>query len=220
MAPKKTILHTMFMFIIVLSACNGASPQDEIYEHLEEAVQLESNFELQQDEITALEKQEQEIYSQIVDLDMSDFDDIKDLADEAIEIIEQRVENLKIEQESLSDAKEEFENIKPLINDLKEENVRNKATEMYEVMMDRYKAYDNLHEAYLRSLEEEEELYTLIKDEDTSEDDLKDQIATINNTYQEVLDGNEEFNTHTITYNELKKDFYELANINVTYDED
>lgn len=220
MAPKGSILYIMFILAMILSACSGTtSTEDKIYEHLEEAVRLESSFEEQQNDITALEKEEQEIYSQIIELDMSEFDKIKDSAQQAIEIIETRSEKIEIEKESINSSQEEFEKINSLIGELKEQDVKDKAEEMYSVMMDRYDAYDAMHEAYLRSLEEEEKLYTLLQNEDVTEDDLKDQIAIINNTYQEVLDGNDQFNTNTVTYNELKKEFYEVANINVQYDE-
>ena len=210
----------MVLIFIILSACSGTSPQEKIYEHLEKAVSLEEGFEEQQDEITALEKQEQQIYSQIIELDMSEFEQVKELSQEAIDIIKQRSDKITLEQESISASREEFEKIDDLINDLKEEEVRDKAEELYKVMIVRYEAYDVLHDAYIRSLEEEEKLYTLLQNEDVSEEELKDQIAEINNTYQEVIDGNEQFNTNTVTYNELKKEFYEIADINVTYDED
>jgi len=210
----------MVLIFIILSACSGTSPQEKIYEHLEKAVSLEEGFEEQQDEITALEKQEQQIYSQIIELDMSEFEQVKELSQEAIDIIKQRSDKITLEQESISASREEFEKIDDLINDLKEEEVRDKAEELYKVMIERYEAYDVLHDAYIRSLEEEEKLYTLLQNEDVSEEELKDQIAEINNTYQEVIDGNEQFNTNTVTYNELKKEFYEIADINVTYDED
>lgn len=210
----------MMLIFIILSACSGTSPQEKIYEHLEEAVSLEIGFEEQQDEITALEKQEQQIYNQIIELDMSEFEQVKELSQEAIDIIEQRSEKIALEQESISASREEFEKIDDLINDLKDDEVRDKAEELYKVMIERYEAYDVLHDAYIRSLEEEEKLYTLLQNEDVSEEELKDQIAEINNTYQEVIDGNEQFNTNTVTYNELKKEFYEVADIKVTYDED
>jgi len=216
----KKKIYIISILIFILSACNKASTQDKIYEHLEEAVKLETSFEEQQEQITSLEQEEQEIYNQITDLNMDEFDQIKELAQEAINIIEDRAEKINIEKESISSSQAEFEKIKPLIDDLKNEDLQNKAEEMYSIMMDRYEAYDLLHKAYLQSLEEEKNLYTLLQDEDVSEDDLKDQIAIINDTYQEVLDGNEQFNDKTVTYNELKREFYENSNIEVTYEED
>src|SRR5699024_993731 len=128
---------------------------DKIYEHLEEAVKLETSFEEQQEQITSLEQEEQEIYNQITDLNMDEFDQIKELAQEAINIIEDRAEKINIKKESISSSQAEFEKIKPLIYDLKNEDLQNKAEEMYSIMMDRYEAYDLLHKAYLQSLEEE-----------------------------------------------------------------
>src|SRR5690625_1355447 len=107
----------MVLIFIILSACSGTSPQAKIYEHLEKAVSLEEGFEEQQDEITALEKQEQQIYSQIIELDMSEFEQVKELSQEAIDIIKQRSDKITLEQESISASREEFEKIDDLINE-------------------------------------------------------------------------------------------------------
>jgi len=210
----------MIGFIIILSACSGSSTQEKIYEHLEEAVALENSFEELQNQIADLEKQEQDIYNEISDLEMSEFDKIKDLAQKAIEIIEERSDKIKQEKESIDASKEEFEKTDDLIEELEEDEVKEKAKEMYDVMIDRYETYDTLHDAYLQSLQEEHDMYLLFQEEEIKEDDLDEQISKINHLYEEVLDGNEQFNSYTVTYNELKKEFYDLANIQVKYEED
>lgn len=216
---KKTFFPLIFISLI-LAACGGPSPEEEIYEHLEEAVRLEADFEAQQDEITALEIEEQEIFEQIGDLSLSEMETIQQLAERALAIIEERREKLTIERDSIYASKEEFEKIHDLIQEISAEEVKDKADELYQVMMARYDAYDVLYDAYDRSLKLEKELYILYQDETVTEEVLREQIAKINDTYQEVLDSNDKFNDHTVTYNELKKEFYDLADIQVVYKED
>ncbi|WP_188454538.1 YkyA family protein [Virgibacillus oceani] len=220
MIRKKAIVILAILCIILLSACTGASTKDEIYDHLEKAVTLEDAFEKQQDSIVELEKEEQQLYSQIIDLGMDEFDKIKQLSKQAIESIEKRTDKIKLEKESIDASKEEFQEIKELIADLEEDKVRKKANEMYDVMMNRYEAYEKLNNAYNNSLKLEKELYTMLQDKDMKQEKLTDHISNINESYQKVLDANDKFNASTTDYNALKKEFYDLAGIDVKYEAD
>lgn len=219
MALKKLPL-LFFGIIFILSACSGESVEEKIHTHLEEAVTLEEDFKAQQSEITDLEKQEQEIYKQIIDLGMDELDKIIELSEEAITIINERKEKLDIEKESITKAEEEFQSIESLLDDLEEETVKTKAEEMFQTMINRYNSYEELYNAYTESLEYEKELYTMLQEKELEQETLNEQIAKINESYEEILSANDQFNEHTIAYNELKQEFYEAANINVTYSEE
>lgn len=220
MSFKNIYLYIALGAIIILAACNGPSAQEKIYDHLEEAVQLEAGFEALQDEIVALEKQEQEIYSQIADLEADKFDEIKKLSEQAIESIEKRSDKVVLEKESIAASQAEFEKIKDIIEKLDEEAMKEKAEEMYNMMTERFQAYDTLHAAYLLSLKEETALYTLLQKEDLTQDELTEQIMLINDVYEQVIQGNEAFNTDTVAYNALKEEFYTVAKLEVTYKRD
>ncbi|MCF3944735.1 YkyA family protein [Oceanobacillus alkalisoli] len=219
MTWKKTVL--MFgLLLIVLSACSSESTEEKIHTHLEETVVLEQEFEAQQSEITELEKQEQEIYAQVIDLGMDDFEEITKLSQDAIALIEERKEKIDVESESIQAAKEEFQSIEALLDDLEEGDAKTKGEEMYQTMMDRYITYDDLYEAYKQSLDLETELYTLLQDEEVEQEVLNEQIEKINATYEQILTANDTFNELTVGYNELKQAFYEAANMEVTFEEE
>lgn len=196
------------------------SAEERIYTHLEETVAIEEDFKAQQKEITDLEKQEQEIYSQIIEMDIEEMDGIIKLSEEAAALIDERKEKLEIEKNSLESAKDEFQSVEALIEDLEEEALKEKAKELYEVMMDRYASYDELYEAYTQSLELEKELYTLLQEEELEQETLNKQIVQINDSYEKILSFNEDFNKYTTQYNELKKEFYEAAEMNVTFEKE
>src|SRR5690625_6238030 len=65
---KKTLLLLTISLVTFLTACNSGSTEEKIHGHLEEAVTIEADFEKHQNEITDLEKKEQELYSEIIDL--------------------------------------------------------------------------------------------------------------------------------------------------------
>lgn len=203
------------MLTILLTACNSQSIEQQIHNQMEEAISLEETFAQQQDIITDLETKEQEIYKQIIELEGDESADINELSEQAIEIIEQRTEEIELEKESIDASQQEFREIESLIPELENDQVRGSAQVMYETMISRYNSYDKLYDAYTESSALEKELYTLLTQEDVDQDQITSQINAINESYQNVLEANEAFNRYTVEYNDLKKEFYELANIGV-----
>lgn len=206
------------ILFIVLTGCSSQSTEEQIHNHLEEAVALEEEFENQQSVITDLESQEQEIYSQIIDLGMDDIEQIKELSSEALSIIDEREEKIELEKESIESSQKEFSNIDDLISKIEDADLKEKAEKMYEVMDNRYSVYAELNEAYLTSLEKERKLYTMLEQEDLEQKELTNHINSINETYEQVLDLNEQFNNYTVEYNALKKEFYEAAELDIAYE--
>lgn len=219
MVIKKIVALISLCSILVLTACDGSSTTEKIYNHLEEAVSLEETFEEQQHSIVQLEKKEQELYSKIMDLGMDKFEKIKELSNEAIQSIEKRSEKVELEKESIESSKEEFMKIKDLIAKLENKKVQEKANKLYDVMMKRYNAYEKLNQAYTKSLTLEIELYQMLQKKDVKQEDLSEHIAKINDSYKKVLDANDAFNNYTKEYNNLKKEFYKIAELNVEYGE-
>lgn len=220
MLYRKTAIILLIGLLTLLAACSEATTSEKIYTHLEKAVTLEEAFEEQQNKIVELEKKEQELYSQIIDLNMDEFDKIKSTAKEAIKVIEERKDLISLEKESIEASKEEFKKVKGLIEELEKEDAKEKANEMYDVMMKRYEAYDKLNEAYTQSLKLEVDLYTMLQKEDLKQETLTAHIEKINETYKKVLEANDNFNSYTEKYNQLKKEFYQVAKIDVKYEEE
>ncbi|GAB3068271.1 YkyA family protein [Virgibacillus ainsalahensis] len=216
---RKGLFFLMIGFFLILAACNSESAEMQIHNHLEEAVELEEGFEQQQSEITELERQEQELYSQIADLGMDEFEQIQEISQQAIEVIDQRADKIELEKESIEASKEEFNKTEGLIEDLEDEEIKAKAENMYEIMNNRYGSYNDLYAAYTSSLELEKELYTMLQEEGLEQETLTDHIKIINDSYQQILDANEQFNNETVEYNALKQEFYDAAEINVEYEE-
>ncbi|MBY7143778.1 YkyA family protein [Virgibacillus sp. NKC19-3] len=215
---KKSIIVLAISLSIVLAACSGESAEQQLHNHLEEAVSLEEEFEQQQEEIINLEKQEQELYKEIIELDADELDQIQENSQQAINTVDQRSDKIELEKESIDASQEEFNEVSGLIEDLEEET-KAKAEEMYQIMENRYSAYNDLYDAYTQSLELERELYSMLQEEDLEQEALSDHINTVNEGYQQVLEANEQFNEYTVEYNALKQEFYELAGLDVEYEE-
>lgn len=192
------------------------STEEKIHQILESVVEKEKVFEEQQDPLVKLENEEQKLYEEIMKLGTKNLDEIVEKSDAAIEVVEKRMVHMKEEQKSLEESKQEFERVKPLINKIEEKAAKDKAEELYSIMMERYKTHDQLYTAYMKGLEFDKELYNMLKDEERSLDELEDQIVKINNIYQEVITANEKFNALTKEYNDTKHSFYQLSGLDFT----
>src|SRR5699024_11505236 len=84
-------------------------------------------------------------------------------------------------------ARDEFEKINPLIEKISDEKEQEITNEMYETMMSRYDAYDNVYDSYMESINVTEDLYELLKDEDFKEDEVYDVISNVNDLYEDVV---------------------------------
>jgi len=204
--------------VFIMTACTGLSAQEEMYNHLEEAVEKEEGFREQQQPLVKLENEEQELYEKIIDLNMDQFDKIQSLSKEAAGIVEERQEKLEAEKESIEAAKEEFNEFKPLIDELGEEQAeaKEKAQELVETMDSRYQAYQKLYDAYNKALKHDKELYDMLQNKELAEEDMQKKIESINNSYNQVIEANKEFNQHTDQYNNEKKELYEALDLNVS----
>lgn len=221
MKTAKRLAAAVLITLIItsLSACKGfESPGEKMHERLEDVVELESEFEKQQDPLVKLEKNEQEIYAKIISLGLEKMDEIKTLSDEALASVAKRKEYMDKEEESIQESKEAFEKVKPIMEEMDgegETELKKQAEKLYDVMMDRYEVHDKLYDNYTTGLKYDNELYEMFKNKDVKIDALEEQIQKINEVYQKVLDNNEEFNKLTKQYNDLKIDFYEKAGVEV-----
>jgi len=216
MMKKISIISVMFVTIFVLSGCfNQQTPEEQIYDVLEKAVDLEKDFENQQDPLLDLENEEKELYNQIISLGMKEYDKIVQLSKQAIEIVDKRKDLMEKENDSILSAKKEFEKMKPILEKIEDENNKKLGEKLYDTMMDRYDAHEKLYEKYMEGLSYDRELYEMFQNKDLSMKDLQSQIEKINQTYEEVIKANQVFNDTTNQYNQDKMEFYEEANLNI-----
>lgn len=201
--------------VLLVSCSNDKSVSQKIFKHAEKAAQLENGFNNQQKPLLDAEKKEQSLYNQIIALDMSKYNKIVTLSNEALDSIKHREDLLSKEKKSIDDAYKEFQKVKPLISELSNKDLKAKANTLYTSMVNRYKTYQNLHDAYQTSLSEDKKLYNMLKDKNLSIDTLQKQIDTVNKSYKTINDDKDKFNKYTGTFNKEKKDFYKAAGINI-----
>ena len=208
----------LFLIVITIGCSSGPSPEEEVYATLENVVSLEESFKEQQDPLVELENSEKAIYDEIISLSMKDFDKIVSLSAEAIALVEERENRINNEHESIQSAKSEFETVGSHIEMIEDTDLKKEAEGLVELMNRRYSAYEDLYTNYTNALTYDKELYQLFQNEDLSIEILEEQINSINESYEEVIKANNQFNEITDTYNKAKVKFYENAELNIVYE--
>lgn len=210
---------SVLALMILLSGCvNGESPEQEIFETLEKVVELEASFEEQQEPLLELEREESEIYEEILSLGMKEFDQIVKLSQEGLVLVEQKETAIQNEKKSIEEAREQFEEVKASIEKLEDEDLKEEAQSLYQLMEQRYEAYMVLWDHYMAAIGIEKDLYDLFQTEDLTLEQLQLQINNLNERYDKINEANESFNSFTEQYNEAKINFYQKAGLNVSYD--
>lgn len=215
---KKIILFILITAVLFLAACSGDSVTNTMYEHLEKSVELEEPFIESQQQLISLDSKEQEIYGQLIELSADEMDKVNELADEAITTINDRKEILAEELTIMSEANEEFSNVKELVEKLKEDDQIEKAEKLVNTMEKRYATFKELNEISVSSLDENEKLYQLFKNEELTEEELKEQITAVNEVYDQETELSNNFNQLTEQYNQEKREFYESTDLNIVFE--
>ncbi|MCA1029894.1 YkyA family protein [Bacillus timonensis] len=218
---KTRNIFMLLLLIALLTACNnGPTPQDEIYNTLENVVTKEEQFEAQQDPLVQLEQQEKEIYDQIITLGMKEFDQIVTLSKQAISLVEEREALVKLENESIQASKKEFDNVHASVEKLENDTLKKEANDLVSLMNSRYESYEKLYTLYTEAIALDKQLYQMFQKEDLSIDELEEQINKINESYTNVMTENDTFNKLTENYNKAKMAFYKNAGLEVEYKEE
>lgn len=205
------------MLIFLLTAC-GNNPAEDVYQHLEAAVELEQPFEEQQQPLQNAEMRENELFEEIIAIGTSEIEKIQSLADEALNSIDSRKQMLDIEKESIEASYQEFIKIKEYKEQFEKEEVLSSLEELQAAMEERYQQYQLLYDSYNEAANRDQELFNQLKSEDLIMEELQTQVQSVNEQYEVVEEHKEAFNTATDSYNENKRNFYEAAELNISYD--
>lgn len=215
MLKFKKLKFAVILILILVVGCTKVNPAEDIYHHLEKAVSLEAAFEQQQEPLSKAENDEYELYDQI--LGLADLEEIKVLAAKAEELAVSRKSMIETERDSIDDAFQEFLQITPIIEKIEKEELLKIANELVAIMDKRYQTYMELYNEYKIAIDLDLELYQLIQKEDLTIDELEAQHEKVNSSYEIVNGFKDQFNQYTIQYNDLKRNFYDLADLEVVY---
>jgi hypothetical protein len=211
---KISLFLCLSILIVIFAGCTKEkSPVEKMYDVLEKVVTAEKEFEQQQNPLVTLEKKEKQIYDQIIKLGMKEYDQIVKLSDEAGLLADERKGLMEKETNSIKESQKEFIKTRKIKDKFEDTALTKLANELYEIMMERYKAHDSLYLEYNEALKNDKELYGMFKNKNLPLEDLEAKVNKLNETYKRVYNANEKFNMLTEQYNDKKLLFYKQAGL-------
>ncbi|MCD8501956.1 MAG: YkyA family protein [Bacillaceae bacterium] len=212
----KMILFMMLTLSVLVTGCAKENLAEKVYHHLEAAVNIEKPFTEQQKPLAEAETKEYEIYEEI--LRLSNMEEIAQQIAIVKGLANSRLEMLEIEKEGIEAAYAEFLSVIPIVEEIEDGELKIAGENLIDAMEQRHDTYQLLYDNYLIAIGLDLELYELILEEDLTIEQLQQQHELVNTTYEIVNQYKDDFNNYTNIYNERKKDFYLLADLNVIFE--
>ena len=209
---KKLAIATVLTGTLFLSACSGASTEEQLNEILETTFEEESEYREVQSELQSREQNEQEIFESIMALTKEQQAEVEEKSQEAITSADERLELLETERESMQSAAEEFKGIDQLIEETDDETVKSDLEALREQMAERFTKHGEFTDTYEALIERQKELYAMVAEEDMDLATLQDKTNEVNEQNDLVQEAVTAFNEQTEQFNELKNETIEKMN--------
>lgn len=210
---KLAFIITLSVFL--LSGCLGQKAEEKLYIAFENAAKQEKEMFDDTKTLAALEKQGQELYTQITHEGKENNQVVKDKLDQAVTNIHDREKVLEKEKTVLGNAQEEVKYVDKNIKKLEDTKLKQQAEKIQSTYKNRSDSFKQLYDNYKQSLQLEQELYSMLQAKDEKLKSISEKIKTINQSYEQIHLEKEKFNKYTNEYNQEKIAFYKQANIKI-----
>lgn len=209
---------TLFLIIPLLlsSGCTlWDRPVEVLYDRLEEAAVTEIQLRQVYDPLLTAEKKEQKLFQQLTHLNLEQYDRIMKLSHKAIRSAKKRRRLVNQEKKIIEKAYDRLLPLKPTVQEIRKDDLKEKAKTLVRLANARYDAYQKLYDAYQNSIALDIELYKMFQDKSLRPGVLENHLEKVNNSYRRVHKTKRRFNTLTHSYNRAKLAFYKAAGLNI-----
>lgn len=208
---KKYILATGITSALLLSACSGPSTEEQLDAVLKDTFEAEKDYRETQGKMEELETAEQEKFQTIMALTQEQQEDVRANAEEALASVEERLELLETEKNSMDSAEEAFQEIDAVIEEA-DEDLKADLTALKTKMQERFDAHEQFAASYEELAADQKELYEMLLNEETELQLLQEKTVSVNAKNQEVQTAVTAFNDQTEQFNEMKNNLIEKMN--------
>ncbi|PFD41612.1 hypothetical protein CN285_11965 [Bacillus cereus] len=214
MIYRKLALITA-LSVTLLSGCLGQKPEANLYVAFENAAKQEKTMYEDTKKLAELEKQGQELYTQITLEGKENNQVVKEKLDQAVTNINDREKVLEKEKTTLENAQNEVKSVDKYIKKLEDKKSQEQAEKVQDMYKNRAESFKKLHDDYKNSLQLEQELYKMLQAKDEKLKSIQEKVKMLNQSYEQILSNKDRFNTYTNEYNQKKLAFYKQANIKI-----
>ncbi|PGT20924.1 YkyA family protein [Bacillus cereus] len=199
----------------LLTGCFGEKPEETLYTAFETAATQEKSLVDEAKKLEDLEKQGQELYSQILQEGKDHNEAVMKKIEQATANVDDREKALKNEKEMLEKAQKETKSVQSNIEKLEDKKLQKQAKAVEESYKNRYDAFQKMNENYTKALATEKELYEKLKVKETKLKEIGEKVKAVNELNVEAQKSKEQFNNYTKEYNDNKLAFYKDAQIKI-----
>ncbi|MGX7595404.1 YkyA family protein [Planococcus plakortidis] len=208
----KLAIATVLTGTLFLSACTGASTEEQLNGILEATFEEEAEYREVQSELQSREQHEQEIFESIMALTKEQQAEVEEKSQEAIASADERLEFLETERESMQSAAEQFKEIGQLIEETEDESLKSDLQALKEQMDERFMRHSEFTDQYEALIGHQKELYAMVAKEEMDLATLQDKTDEVNEQNDSVQEAVTAFNEETEQFNELKNETIEKMN--------
>ncbi|MBG9597730.1 lipoprotein [Bacillus mycoides] len=201
--------------VTLLSGCLGQKPEANLYVAFESATKQEKTLSEDTKKLATLEKQGQELYTQITLEGKENNQVVKEKLDQAVTNINDREKVLEKEKNTLENAQNEVKSVDNYIKKLEDKKLQEQAEKVQDMYRNRADSFKKLHDSYKKSLQLEQKLYNMLQAKDEKLKSIHEKVKTINQSYEQLHSDQERFNKYTNEYNQNKLAFYKQAHIKI-----
>ncbi|PFE02946.1 hypothetical protein COE15_23820 [Bacillus cereus] len=199
----------------LLSGCFGEKPEENLFVAFENAAKQEKSLFEDAKKLETLEKQGQELYTQVLNEGKEHNEAVAQKLDQAVSNVEEREKILKSEKDALEKAQKETKAVQSNVEKIKDKQIQKQAKKVEEAYKKRYDAFQKMNENYVKSMAIEKELYAKLKVKETKLKEISEKVNELNKLTEEMQKEKEKFNGYTKEYNEGKLAFYKEAKIKI-----
>lgn len=201
---KRIVSAGIFTSVLLLSACSGPAAGEQLDAVLNDTFDAEKEYRETQKKMEELEKDEQQLFESIMALTQEQQDEVDSQAEEALASAQERLELLAAEKESMGNAQENFKEIDTVIAETDDDQLKKELGSLKEKMQERFDAHGQFTEAYETLNGLQQELYTMLMDEETELKTMQEKALEVNEQNKAVQDAVTAFNNSTEQFNEMK----------------
>lgn len=201
---KKAAAAAIFSSVLFLGACSGSTPEEQLDNVLNDTFEAENEYREAQVEMEQLESNEQQLFESIMALTQDEQEEVRDLAQQAIDSVDERLALLETERNSMDEAQENFSEIDSVIEETDDQEISSDLNALKEKMQERFDAHENFAVEYEEMSTRQRELYELLQDEETELQTLQAKTAEVNEQNTAVQEAVTAFNEHTEQFNEMR----------------
>ncbi|MBY0097968.1 YkyA family protein [Mesobacillus maritimus] len=207
------LIVIVILGVIFIQYQSNDNQATKIQEIMEKSSSFEREFIENQKELDQYRQKSHAVYSEVIHLEVKDKDLIIQKLEDVNEYIRIKDKLLKEAEESFLKSYNEATSIKEHVKELKDEDQKNQATKLVNLINERKKVLDPFFDDYQEQLTLQTSLYQQMIDGNFDFGKLDEMISDINVYSKEMAEIIQQFNEYSKQSKKVENDFYKMAEV-------